>query len=281
MTTADEASGPAVALAGVTVLYGPDPARAVARLAGLSADASVEVVRAATGHTPALRDVTLSVPPGSLFAVMGLSGSGKSTLLRVINRLVVPAAGRVTVGAVDVTALDAAGLRRFRRTTAAMVFQSFGLLPRRSCLDNVAFPLRIQGQAPGPAREQARVWLGRVGLGAVADHGIEALSAGMRQRVGLARALVAGAPLLLMDEPFGALDPVTRLAVQDELRALQRDLRKTVVLVTHDPREAFRLSDRIAVLRAGRIVQTGAPAELKARPADAHVAALLEAAGGA
>jgi glycine betaine/proline transport system ATP-binding protein len=267
-------TGPAISFTDVSVLYGPHPQRAVYRVrAMMDAGGTAMDVRAATGHMPALWSMSLDIPAGCLFVVMGLSGSGKSTLLRAINRLITPFSGQVRVGTTDVTALDSVGLQHFRRTTAAMVFQNFGLLP-----DNVALPLRFQGQAAGAARDSARVWLARLGLGAVAETGIESLSSGMKQRVGLARALVTAAPVLLMDEPFGALDPITRHAVQDELRGLHRELGKTVVVITHDPREAFRLADRIAVLRDGRLVQVGTPADLAAKPADGHVAALLAAA---
>ncbi len=230
------------------------------------------------GTRAALLDASLEIPAGSLFAIMGLSGAGKSTLLRSINRLVTPTAGQVRVGDIDVTALDAAGLRRFRQNTTAMVFQNFGLLPHRNTIDNVAFPLRLQGQAAGPARAAAKSWLERFGLAAVTAASPATLSAGMRQRVGLARALVTDAPVLLMDEPFSALDPITRRAMQDETKGLQRDLGKTVVIITHDPREAFRIADRIAVVHAGRIVQSATPDELRSRPANEHVAALLAAA---
>ena len=272
-------SGPPISLTGITVLYGPKPAAAWPRVQAMARDgAGIAAIRTATGHVPGLLDVTLDLPAGSLCVVMGLSGSGKSTLLRCINRLVTPFAGRVQVGEVDVTALDAAALRAFRRTSAAMVFQHFGLLPRRSAVENVAFPLRIAGKPPAAAHAAARAVLARLGLDAVAGEPVEALSAGMKQRVGLARALVTDAPVLLMDEPFGALDPITRRAVQDELKGLQRDLRKTVVVITHDPHEALRLADFIAVVREGRVVQSGAPDALMRAPADDHVAALLAAA---
>jgi glycine betaine/proline transport system ATP-binding protein len=236
------------------------------------------VLRAELGHTPGLLSVSLAVPPGALTVVMGLSGSGKSTLLRCINRLVTPVAGQVRVADRDVTTLSPAALRQFRRETTAMVFQHFGLLPRRNALENVAFPLRIQGRSRAEAGAAARTWLDRLGLAAMTDVPVEALSTGMRQRVGLARALVSGAPVLLMDEPFGALDPITRRAVQDELKDLQRDLRKTVVLITHDPREAFRLADHLVVIRDGRVIQAAAPEVLRSAPADPHVRALLASA---
>ena len=243
--------GPAITLAGVSVVY---------------------------GARPALIDASLEIPGGSLFAIMGLSGAGKSTLLRTINRLIAPTSGQVRVGDTDVTGLDAVALRRFRQNVTAMVFQHFGLLPHRNTIDNVAFPLRLQGHAADAARVAGKSWLDRLGLSAVAEASPATLSAGMRQRVGLARALVTDAPVLLMDEPFSALDPITRRAMQDETKGLQRDLGKTVVLITHDPREAFRIADRIAVIHAGRIVQCATPSELRTRPASDHVATLLASA---
>ena len=239
---------------------------------------SLAGVSVAYGSRPALLDASLEIPAGSLFAIMGLSGAGKSTLLRTINRLVTPTAGCVRVGDTDVTSLDDPALRRFRQNVTAMVFQHFGLLPHRNTVDNVAFPLRLQGRKADEARAAAGTWLERLGLAAVAEASPATLSAGMRQRVGLARALITDAPVLLMDEPFSALDPITRRAMQDETKGLQRDLGKTVVLITHDPREAFRIADRIAVIHAGRIVQCATPAQLRAAPADAHVAGLLASA---
>jgi len=206
------------------------------------------------------------------------SGSGKSTLLRVINRLVDPTQGTVRVMGRDVTAMDGGALLAFRRAAVSMVFQHFGLLPHKSAAENVMFPLRVQGLAAVDARERALRWLDRVGLAGYADARLHQLSGGMKQRVGLARALVTEAPVLLMDEPFAALDPLTRRAMQDELLALQKSLGKTVVLVSHDPAEALRVADRVAVLRGGRLLQAAAPAELLANPADEHVAAFMSAA---
>lgn len=238
-------------------------------------------IRETTGFTIGLAGISLTITPGEMFVVMGLSGSGKSTLLRLINRLVVPTVGRVLVGDTDIATLSEAETLAFRRQSVSMVFQHFGLLPHRNVVDNVAFPLRVQGCAQPEARRRATAWLERVGLDGYGRAMPAELSSGMQQRVGLARALVTGAPILLMDEPFGALDPLTRRDMQSELKVLQRDLGKTVVLITHDPMEAFALADRIAVLREGRLVQLASPDEMAAAPADEQVSAFVSAAGRA
>jgi glycine betaine/proline transport system ATP-binding protein len=203
---------------------------------------------------------------------MGLSGSGKSTLLRLINRLVEPSAGRVLCGAVDVTALAPAPLRQWRQQATAMVFQRYALLPHRTVLQNVAYPLALRGVPAADAAQQARHWLQRVGLVGVESAWPAMLSGGMQQRVGLARALAADAPVLLMDEPFAALDPLHRRDMQGLLLGLQQQLRKTVVFITHDLDEALQLADHLVILRDGQVVQQGDPAATVLQPADAQVA---------
>ena len=186
--------------------------------------------------------------------IKGLSGSGKSTLVRLVNRLIDPTAGPIRVGATEVTGLDAAGLRRFRGATVAMVFQRFGLLPHRSVRDNVAYGLAVRGLPAAERHRRAAAWIDRVGLAGYADRLPGALSGGMQQRVGLARALASDAPVLLMDEAFSALDPLIRLDMQGMLLDLQRDLRRTILFITHDLDEALRLGDRVAILRDGALV---------------------------
>ena len=224
---------------------------------------------------PALQGIDLQLPGGAVSVVMGLSGSGKSTLLRLLNRLIEPSAGRVLCGSLDVTALPPEPLRRWRQQATAMVFQRYALLPHRSVLQNVAYPLALRGVAVADAAVQARHWLQRVGLAGVDAAWPAQLSGGMQQRVGLARALVADAPVLLMDEPFAALDPLHRREMQDLLLGLQQDLRKTVVFITHDLDEALRLADHLVILRDGRVLQQGDPAATVLQPADAHVAQFL------
>jgi len=209
----------------------------------------------------ALDGLTVSVPAGQILVLLGTSGSGKTTALKTINRLVRADEGRVTVLERDVEDWDAIALRR----SIGYVIQDVGLLPHLSIADNVAIVPRLLGWEEARRAARARELLGLVGLDA--DRFRRAmpreLSGGERQRVGLARALAADPPLLLMDEPFGALDPLTRRRLQDEFRALQRRLGKAVVLVTHDVPEALRLGDRVAVMHAGQIVQEGTPAEIR------------------
>lgn len=225
---------------------------------------------------PALQGIDLQLPGGAISVVMGLSGSGKSTLLRLVNRLIEPSAGRVLCGSLDVTALRPEPLRRWRQQGTAMVFQRYALLPHRSVLQNVAYPLALRGVPAADAAVQARHWLQRVGLAGVDAAWPAQLSGGMQQRVGLARALAADAPVLLMDEPFAALDPLHRREMQDLLLGLQHDLRKTVVFITHDLDEALRLADHLVILRDGRVLQQGDPAATVLQPADDHVAQFLQ-----
>ena len=231
------------------------------------------------GDTRALNDVSLDIPSNGVFVVMGLSGSGKSTLIRHINRLIEPTSGTITFDGRDVTALDARALRDFRRRSVSMVFQGFGLMPHMTVLDNAAFGLVARGEPKDQARAAARDWLHAVGLdgrdGAYPDQ----LSGGMKQRVGLARALATGTDTLLMDEAFSALDPLIRADMQDLLLDLRRKSNTTVVFVTHDLAEAVRIGDRIAILRDGAVVQTGTPAQIIDHPADAYVARFVSVAG--
>jgi glycine betaine/proline transport system ATP-binding protein len=222
-------------------------------------------------HVLGLNDVSVDMPAGAITVVMGLSGSGKSTLLRHINRLIEPTAGRVLAGEVDVTALDAAALQAFRRKTTGMVFQRFALFPHRSVLRNVQYPLEVQGRQANEREAIARHWIERVGLGGFEESYPSALSGGMQQRVGLARALAGDAPVLLMDEAFSSLDPLIRVEMQDLVLELQRELQKTVVFVTHDLDEALRLGEHIVILRDGRVIQQGSAQDIVLRPRDDHV----------
>jgi glycine betaine/proline transport system ATP-binding protein len=259
---------PSLQLQGLTQIFGPAPR---AHLAAVRTGLGREELRARHGHTLALRDINLLLRGGEISVVMGLSGSGKSTLLRHLNRLIEPTAGRVRCGEVDVTALDAPGLRAFRQRCMAMVFQRFALLPHRTVLHNVAYALELQGVAPAERAARARHWLARVGLAGHEQDWPATLSGGMQQRVGLARALAADAPVLLMDEAFSALDPLHRVDMQDLLLDLQRELRKTVVFITHDLDEALRLADQLVILRDGAVVQQGSATDIVRHPADEHV----------
>lgn len=249
-------------------IFGPDPR---ASLEMLRRNLSRQEIREQGGGVLGLENVSFDVMPGEIFIVMGLSGSGKSTLIRCLNRLVEPSAGKITLHGEDVTAFDAPRLREMRRGRMSMVFQSFGLLPHRTVLQNVEMGMAIRGDDPRMREAAARDALAKVGLKAWADHYPNTLSGGMRQRVGLARALATNTDLLLMDEPFSALDPLIRRELQDELLELQAVLKKTIIFVTHDIQEAVRIGTRIAIMRDGKTVQIGTPQDLILNPVNDYV----------
>lgn len=268
------ASGPpAITLTSVSKIFGPHPKQAKRlREDGRSKDEILDQTRS----TIAVDDVSLEIAPGELFVIMGLSGSGKSTLVRCLNRLIEPTGGKVEIAGRDVRQLDRADLVELRRTKIGMVFQRFALLPHRSVADNVTLGLELRG-APREERRAAGLRaLDVVGLASWADSGPEELSGGMQQRVGLARALATNPDILLMDEPFSALDPLMRRQLQEELATLQSDLRKTIVFITHDLDEALRLGDRVAIMKDGAVVQVGTPDEIVLHPADDYVEAFVE-----
>ena len=217
-------------------------------------------------------DVSLSVNRGEIFCIMGLSGSGKSTLVRHFNRLLEPTAGKIEIEGTDVMALGSRALQNFRNSKIGMVFQNFALMPHRSVLDNVAMPLEIRKVAKNERMRQAAAILDIVELGAWGSKFAHELSGGMQQRVGLARALAANPDVLLMDEPFSALDPLIRRQLQDEFIRLSKILKKTTIFITHDLDEAVRIGDRIAIMRDGGIVQTGTAEDIVMNPADDYVA---------
>ena len=219
-----------------------------------------------------VHDASFSVKRGEIFCLMGLSGSGKSTLLRHINRLLEPTAGSVFVDGRDVMALPEPELRALRNRRIAMVFQDFGLMPHRSVLDNVAMALEIRGVPRNTRRDAAEKALAMVELAGWGERFAHELSGGMQQRVGLARAIAAEADILLMDEPFSALDPLIRRQLQGEFMRLAALMKKTTVFITHDLEEAVRIGDRIAVMRDGVIVQIGTPEQIVLAPTDAYVA---------
>ncbi|RIY03663.1 glycine betaine/L-proline ABC transporter ATP-binding protein [Aureimonas flava] len=222
-------------------------------------------------HILGLNDINIRMPAGCIQVIMGLSGSGKSTLIRHINRLIDPTVGEVLVEGVDVCRMSPRELREFRRHKTAMVFQQFGLLPHRTVLDNAVYGLELQRVPRARQVDAAMHWLGRVGLAGFEGHYPHQLSGGMQQRVGLARALVNDAPILLMDEAFSALDPLIRVDMQSILLDLQKEIRKTIVFITHDLDEALRLGDRIAILRDGEVVQQGTGQEIVLSPADDYI----------
>lgn len=254
-------------------VFGPDPEAAIEAVrSGMSRP---EVDRR-FGCIVAVAGVDFQIARGEVFCVMGLSGSGKSTLVRHINRLVEPTRGALFVEGVDVNALDEARLRRLRSEKIGMVFQNMGLFPHWSVVDNVAFGLEVKGLPKRERRERARAWLERVELSGWASRYPHELSGGMKQRVGLARALCTDPDVLLMDEPFSALDPLIRRQLQDEFIDLSARYDKTTLFITHDLDEAVRLGDRIAIMREGRFVQVGTPEEIVTKPADDYVASFVK-----
>jgi glycine betaine/proline transport system ATP-binding protein len=260
---------PVLRATGLTKVFGPREQEAL-RLAaeGVGRD---EVQRR-TGSTLAVHDVGFTVERGELFVVMGLSGSGKSTLVRLLNRLIEPSAGTVEVDGQDLRSLGDADLRTLRNERVGMVFQHFALLPHRTVRENAAYALKVRGAPAAEQRERADWALRTVGLLDRAHARPDQLSGGMQQRVGLARALAADSDVLLMDEPFSALDPLIRRDMQDLLVRLQTELHKTIVFITHDLNEAMRLGDRILMLKDGRTVQLGTGPEIISAPADEYVA---------
>lgn len=224
------------------------------------------------GCVVAVNDASFSVSRGEIFCIMGLSGSGKSTLVRHINRLIDPTDGDILIDGQPIGALDARALRKLRAHKIGMVFQNMALLPHRSVVENTALALELRGDDPRSRRRAAAATLARVGLGDWLDSYPSQLSGGMQQRVGLARALAADPPVLLMDEPFSALDPLIRRQLQDEFRQLSTQLDKTTIFITHDLDEAIRIGDHIAIMKDGEICQIGTPAEIVSKPANAYVA---------
>lgn len=249
-------------------IFGTDAAAFLAARKGIATHAEL----VAAGLVGAVRNASLSVRQGEIFIVMGLSGSGKSTLLRCLSRLIEPTAGSVELDGKDLLKANEAELIDIRRHKMGMVFQNFALLPHLTVLENVAFPLAIQGIDRGQRDGRAREMIELVGLGGRENFYPHALSGGQQQRVGIARSLAVKPEIWFLDEPFSALDPLIRREMQAELLRLQSALHKTVIFITHDFDEAIRLGDRIAIMQDGEIIQTGTPEELVMHPATDYVA---------
>ena len=252
----------------VSKLYGPNKSEA-AKL--MESGSGKEEVHKKTGCTVALWDVNLEIPRGEIFVIIGLSGSGKSTLVRCFNRLNRPTGGKVLFGGKDLGELNNKELLEFRRNKVSMVFQSFGLMSHRNVLGNVAYGLEVKGMGKEERERKAMEVISMVGLEGWEHQACESLSGGMRQRVGIARALANDPEVLLMDEPFSALDPLVRQDMQFELLQIQRKLQKTVVFITHDIDEAFKLGDTVAIMRDGKVIQVDTPEQMSAHPADDYV----------
>jgi glycine betaine/proline transport system ATP-binding protein len=259
---------PIISVRDLTKVFGQDPEKA---LELHRTGRSKQEIYEETGSTLALDDVSFDVMPGETFVLMGLSGSGKSTLLRCINRIIDPTEGEILIGGEDIVGMGHEELRTTRRRKLGMIFQGFALLPHRTVLDNVAFGLEIQGVPAEERHAKAEEVLQMVGLGGYGASMPGELSGGMKQRVGLARALTSDPDVLLMDEAFSALDPLIRRDMQDELLDLQQRLGKTIIFVTHDLDEALKLGDRIALMKDGAIVQIGTPEEILTNPENAYV----------
>src|ERR1043165_3953555 len=262
-------SDSAITVRGLWKVYGPRPERIVG---SPLADLPRRELAAQTGNVVAMRDIDMDVAPGEVFVVMGLSGSGKSTLIRCLTRLIEPTVGSVRIGEVDVSKADKATLLDVRRNKVSMVFQHFGLLPHRTLVDNVAFGLEVRGVDKAARRRKASETLELVGLSEMGAYRPHQLSGGQQHRVGLARALATDPEIMLFDEPFSALDPLIRRDMQDEVVRLQRELKKTMIFITHDLAEALKLGDRIAIMKDGHFVQVGTPEEVVSEPADDYVA---------
>ena len=268
-STADEI----VRLENVYKIFGPQPRGRALKLAkdGLTKNE----VQAATDHVVGMTDVSFEVRQGETFVIMGLSGSGKSTAIRTVNKLHDITDGRVIVDGTNVQELDGQDLQKFRQKMA-MVFQHFALFPHRSVIDNTGYGLKVQG-VDKDARDAASIEaLNLVGLGAFAQSMPSELSGGMQQRVGLARALASDPDILLMDEAFSALDPLIRRQMQDEMMAIQDQLHKTILFITHDLNEALRIGDRICIMKDGAVVQIGTPDEILTQPATGYVAEFVQ-----
>ena len=263
-----------IRLAGVWKIFGANAAEAMraVREEGLSKSEVLERHECVIG----IADCSFEVFRGEIFCVMGLSGSGKSTMVRHLNRLIEPTAGEISVLGRDVLALSEQELRALRAEHIGMVFQHMALLPHKTVRDNVAFPLQVRGEPKSRRWSVSQRCLSMVNLDGYEDRFPRELSGGMQQRVGLARALASDPEVLLMDEPFSALDPLIRRQLQDQFMALSAELQKTTVFITHDLDEAIRIGHRIAIMKDGMIVQIGTPEDIVTRPADDYVRDFVE-----
>ncbi len=263
---------PVIAARNVWKLFGPDPERYLAKM---TEGRSFDDIRA-DGYIAGVKDVSIEVSRGEMLVIMGLSGSGKSTLVRCFSRLHDITGGTIEVEGQDIMALRERELIELRRSKMGMVFQSFGLLPHRTVLENVAFPLEMRGQERHARRERALEVVKLVGLEGREDYFPRELSGGQQQRVGIARSLAIEPDIWFLDEPFSALDPLIRREMQDEFLRLQELLGKTIVFITHDFDEALRLADRIAIMKDGAVEQCDTPDRIVLNPATEYVRKFTE-----
>ncbi|HWP79576.1 MAG TPA: betaine/proline/choline family ABC transporter ATP-binding protein [Candidatus Acidoferrum sp.] len=259
----------------VTKIFGHNKA-AAARM--MEAGAAKDEVHAKTGAAVALWDVSFQVKKGEIFVIIGLSGSGKSTIIRCFNQLIAPTSGHVRYEGADIDGMDKRQLTDLRRNKVAMVFQHFGLFTHRTVMENVAYGLEVRGMQKAQREAKAMELIEMVGLKGWESMPISNLSGGMKQRVGIARALTNDPEVLLMDEPFSALDPLVRRDMQFELLSIQRKLNKTILFITHDINEAFKLGDTVAIMKDGKVIQIDTPDRMSMAPADDYVRQFIESA---
>lgn len=240
--------------------------------AGMGKEALLNEYNATLG----VNDMSLAIEENEFFVLMGLSGSGKSTVIRHVNGLIEPTAGEVLVDGQNVSGLSGEPLLQLRQRKVSMVFQKFALFPHKTVFENIAFGLRVRGERKEEFTPKVMHWLERVGLAGYENRLPRQLSGGMQQRVGIARALVVETEILMMDEPFSALDPLIRAEMQETMLGLRKELKKTILFVTHDVDEAFKLADRVAIMKDGALVQCGTPQELTDRPASDYVRRFTE-----
>ncbi|MBV1710202.1 MAG: betaine/proline/choline family ABC transporter ATP-binding protein, partial [Erysipelothrix sp.] len=266
---------PVIKVENISKLFGRNHKEAIEML---SQGATKAEVLKETGVTVALWDVNFEVYPGEVFVIIGLSGSGKSTLVRCFNRLNKPTSGSIHYKDQAIEKLTHKELISYRRDNISMVFQNFGLMSHRNVISNVEYGLEIKNVGKDLRKQKALEMIKMVGLDGVENAPISSLSGGMKQRVGLARALANEPEVLLMDEPFSALDPLVKKDMQFELLSIQRKLNKTIIFITHDINEAFKLGDRVAIMRDGKVVQIDTPEEMITNPADDYVREFIEGA---
>lgn len=262
-----------IKLSGVSKIFGPRPKSIIPMIKkGMTKDEILEK----TGHTVGVYDASMEIKQGEVFVVMGLSGSGKSTLIRCFNLLNKPTTGSVFIDDQNITKSNRGELKKVRQEKIAMVFQHFGLFNHRTILENVEYGLEVRHMPKEKRQEIARKNIELVGLKGYEDQYPEELSGGMQQRVGLARALANDPDILLMDEPFSALDPLIRREMQLELLDIQNRLQKTIIFITHDVNEAFKIGDRVAVMKDGKVVQIGTPEEIIEQPANNYISEFIK-----
>lgn len=266
--TSDSSADIAISIRNLFKIFGNDPSSILPMLYDGIYKAEIQ---SKTGHVIGLNNINVDMLSGKITVIMGLSGSGKSTLIRHINRLIEPTAGEVLLDGNNILKLDAIGLRKLRQTRMSMVFQKFALLPHRTVLENSMLAPMVRNEDKVKAEKEARNWLSRVELNGFEDSYPHQLSGGMQQRVGIARALTSNADIMLMDEAFSALNPLIRTSMQDLLLDLQKDLKKTIIFITHDLDEALKIADHLVVLKDGFVVQQGNPQEIILNPTDPYI----------